>query len=514
MTKEKKVIIYSRVSTTEQADHGYSLADQEARLMQYCNLRGYNIVLKIREDASAKSFDRPQFKIIQEYIKHNKSAVDLLLIIKWDRFSRNATDAHLMIREMLKLGIRVDAAEQPIDVTIPEQKLLLSFYLAAPEVENDRRSMNTINGMRKAKLEGRFLGVAPRGYRNERDSFDKPIIVPDEEAKFIQKAFEMLSTGTHSQQEVLEELRAKGFKCNKSTFSTLIQNKIYAGKVYVKATLKEPEEWVKGIHESLVSEEVFYQVQQILAGRRLKTNRNKLKQVDENLPLRGLLLCSHCGGNLTGSASKGNGGRYYYYHCNICGKDRFRADLINEKLETKLEDAQINSTVSKLYRSMMMDELNDKNRLNQTTKLEAEVQKEQERINKLIDLLADGGISAAEYSVAKKRYEENISNLKLQLSQQSIMKNEVKEYLDWALYFLENLTKHYHCSEVTVRQKIIGSIYPEKLYFSDGELRTKGKNSFIKLFVSENSTKKNGQPEKNFKLSNQVPEIGVEPIQP
>ena len=121
MGTEKKVILYSRVSTTDQKDHGYSLADQEARLEQYCEMLGYTIVLKVREDASAKNFDRPQFNNIREFIKKNKGLVNMILFLKWDRFSRNATDSFGMIRTMLASGIKVNAVEQPIDVTIPEQ---------------------------------------------------------------------------------------------------------------------------------------------------------------------------------------------------------------------------------------------------------------------------------------------------------------------------------------------------------------------------------------------------------
>ena len=43
---------------------------------------------------------------------------------------------------------------------------MLAFYLAAPEVENDRRALNVFNGMRRAKKEGRWMGTAPIGYVN------------------------------------------------------------------------------------------------------------------------------------------------------------------------------------------------------------------------------------------------------------------------------------------------------------------------------------------------------------
>ena len=56
---------------------------------------------------------------------------------------------------------------------------MLALYLAIPEIDNDRRSMKIRGGMRVALKDGRWCRVAPRGYRNNRDPLNKPIIVPD-----------------------------------------------------------------------------------------------------------------------------------------------------------------------------------------------------------------------------------------------------------------------------------------------------------------------------------------------
>lgn len=83
--------------------------------------------------------------------------MDVILFLKWDRFSRNAGDAYQMISILRKLGVEPQAVEQPLDLAIPENKLMLAFYLAAPEVENDRRALNVTYGMQKARKEGRWM---------------------------------------------------------------------------------------------------------------------------------------------------------------------------------------------------------------------------------------------------------------------------------------------------------------------------------------------------------------------
>ena len=59
----------------------------------------------------------------------------------WDRFSRNTTDSYEMIRKLKGYGVEVQAIQQPLDLSIPETKVLLAIYLTMPHVDNERRSI-------------------------------------------------------------------------------------------------------------------------------------------------------------------------------------------------------------------------------------------------------------------------------------------------------------------------------------------------------------------------------------
>lgn len=113
----KNVILYSRVSTDEQADKGFSLRDQEQKLLNYCSVNNLNVVCIFREDHSAKSFNRPEFKKLITLIKQKKFQVDGLLFTKWDRFSRNTTESYNKIKFFNELGVIVNAIEQPLDLS-------------------------------------------------------------------------------------------------------------------------------------------------------------------------------------------------------------------------------------------------------------------------------------------------------------------------------------------------------------------------------------------------------------
>src|SRR6195952_2872185 len=86
---------------------------------------------------------------------------DLVLFTKWDRFSRNAPDAYQMIHTLKVLGVEPQAIEQPLDMSVPENKMMLAIYLTAPEIENDRRALNTFYGLSWARYSN--LGGAGTG---------------------------------------------------------------------------------------------------------------------------------------------------------------------------------------------------------------------------------------------------------------------------------------------------------------------------------------------------------------
>ena len=59
-----------------------------------------------------------------------------------------------MIKKLQDINVIPQAIEQPLDISIPENKMILAIYLATPEVENDIRSLNVKEKMQKARAMG------------------------------------------------------------------------------------------------------------------------------------------------------------------------------------------------------------------------------------------------------------------------------------------------------------------------------------------------------------------------
>ena len=511
----KTAVIMARVSSEEQA-LGYSLGVQEESLTRYCEKNNIQIVQKYREDHSAKDFNRPEFKTFLNYARKNKGKIDYFLITSWDRFSRNITDAFLMIRTLKNLGITVQAIEQQTDMSIPENKAMLALFLAIPEIDNERRSIKIKGGMQAALKAGRWCRKAPRGYKNSRDEENKPVIIPGKDAEIIKGIFEGIKNGK-TQRELRMCLRKEGYEISKTNISALLRNPVYIGKIRVPAGVDQSEQIVEGLHIGIINEATYYRVQNILNGNVSKRNQPKFKTLRSELLLRGNLNCSKCGDKLTGSPSRGKlGTRYFYYHCNHCGKERFRADMVNEKVKSIISELQFNREAKEVYREMVKMLLmgTDTDRRRKVIALQKDLEKQIQRLNKIQDLYIDGSLSNEDYSIMRQRYSGEKINIEEQLKGIKEVKSNLNSSLEKGVGVLANLDKMYERADLQDKKQILGSIFPENLSFDGKKCRTPRINEVLRLILlidNEKQNKKSGQISVFIDLSAQVTLPGFEP---
>ncbi|WP_367916265.1 recombinase family protein [Leadbetterella sp. DM7] len=125
----KTAYLYIRVSTDEQKRKGYSLPGHEDRLLKYCEYHNFEVKGTYREDFSAKTFNRPEWKKLITAIKDKSPKEDkYILFIKWDRFSRNIEYAYEMIGILRKYKTTAMAIDQSIDLFRKVRFCLLFTY--------------------------------------------------------------------------------------------------------------------------------------------------------------------------------------------------------------------------------------------------------------------------------------------------------------------------------------------------------------------------------------------------
>lgn len=514
----KKAIIYTRVSTDDQAVKGYSLLDQEEVLRRACKADGIEVVDHIQDDGySAKTFNRPGFQRLLTNLKNGQIAVEFLYVVRWDRFSRNMENGFLMLRDLRSYGVDVKCLEETYDTSDPSAVLLRAIKMAEPEMDNRRRAKNTQMGIRRALKEGRYAcGAAPIGYAWDR-SGTRPTIKPNESACLIIEAFELYATGLYSIEGVRKLVQEKGLNIQKTAFNRMSRNPIYKGTIIVPELGDEQKEEVMAIHEAIISKELFDKVQSVLA-KILEKNASRVEKVNyrDELPLRGLLQCPKCHSSLTGSGSKGNGGTYFYYHCQNGCKERVKAEEANLVFSDYLKSFQVHPEVSNLYMAIMEDIFKTKegDREKEINRLQKNLAELETKLFKIDEMYVAGDLERDSYQRMKTSYKDEIQRLQMQIAQLKTTDINFMKYCRYGISLLGNLDFYYQQASPYIRKKLLGSIFTGKLVFENGNYRTTGLNeaaALIGLFQKELQNKKAEHLVLSDKTFGNVPRIGLEP---
>jgi site-specific DNA recombinase len=316
--QEDGAVLYVRVSTDDQADGPLNLENQEKRCREYCQQQNWQVIeVFVDSGKSARSVDRPEFQRMLAYCRTNRRKVRYVVVQDLSRFARNNRDQTQTISELESIGVLVRSAyESNIDETATG-KLSANIFGTFNQYFSDALSEKMRDRTRQSASAGRFPWKAPIGYRNIGGK-DGPNIKPDEErAPLIRRTFELVADGRHKQSEVLRIVTNEGLTTvggqplSKQTFQGILRNPLYAGFV----TLPSDPTFapVKGLHEAIISEEMFDRVQAILDGRRPMIVP-KMK-VNPLLPLKCFIRCESCGTPLTGGLAKGRSKKYPRYWC-------------------------------------------------------------------------------------------------------------------------------------------------------------------------------------------------------
>ena len=283
--KKIKVYIYTRVSTAMQID-GYSLDAQRTRMRAFAEFNDYEVAGEY-EDAgkSGKSIEgRDEFNRMMEDIKTGKDDVSFVLVFKLSRFGRNAADVLSTLQTMQDFGVNLICVEDGIDSSKDAGKLMISVLSAVAEIERENIRVQTMEGRIQKARDGKWNGgFPPYGYSLK----DGVLEINEEEAPAIRTIFEQwVSTdiGANGLAKYLENHgihkiarhNGKNPLFDSALIRRIIKNPVYCGKIAygrrktekVHGTrneykLVEQDDYlvVDGLHEGIVSEELWNQAQ-------------------------------------------------------------------------------------------------------------------------------------------------------------------------------------------------------------------------------------------------------------
>jgi len=305
-------VIYTRVSTKEQADNNLSLETQRKACDQF-SLKN-NLIVKGHFGGtyeSAKNDERKQFNAMLSFVKRSKDKISTIIVYSVDRFSRSGGNAIYITEQLKKQGVNLQAVTQPSDTSTPSGKLQQNIQFIFSEYDNQLRREKCVAGMKEAMQNGKWIGKAPFGYEIVRQD-GKNVIVLNEKGKIFKKAFEWKAFEKLSSAEISRKLHLFGVEVDDRRIAEFIKNPWYCG--YMSHKLLEGK-LVKGSHEPLVSQELFIKAN-------IEVDKNEhgysLHFENEPIPLKGFLKCNQCGQPMRGYTIKIRK-NLPYYKCNTKG---------------------------------------------------------------------------------------------------------------------------------------------------------------------------------------------------
>jgi site-specific DNA recombinase len=481
----KSAYLYVRVSTDEQKRKGYSLPEQEDRLLKYCEYNDIAVMGVYREDFSAKNFNRPEWKkLVSEVRKTPSKEEKNILFIKWDRFSRNIQYAYEMIGLLRKYNTKAMAIDQPVDLDIPESSVMLAVYLSVPEAENMRRALNTASGIRRAKLMGRYPNKSPVGYINLTAIDGKKFIAPKQpEAGIIRWVFLQLGKNIHKMEDVRKMAQSKGLRCSRSYFSKLVRNPAYCGLISVTINPQE-QQMVKGVHEPLISETLFYEVQEIINTKRKITSRtDELKAM---FFLTGHLICPFCGRKLCGSFSQGSTKKHPYYHCRGRCKTRINASKLNNNYQSKLQQLVLAKGVRELFYCILEDWNTGTHRaecLQERKLVLKQLEERRNMLSKARELFIADVLKFDDFSEMKKECQTKSTCLKKELKDIAVKLREINKQHQSGDRSFVNIFQGYADIDVVDKKHIAKLIPPVSPDFKTGNLSLGLNSAFSKILM-------------------------------
>ncbi len=266
--ESKKVAIYARVSTEDQAKEGFSLDSQLEKLRSYCKARGWEIVGEYVDDGySGRDVKRPAYqKMMEEMDKW-----DVLLVMKMDRIHRNSKNFMLMMEQLRRKNKEFVSMTESLDTSTAMGRFVMDIIQRIAQLESEQIGERVYDGMRqKAKQGAGLLGFpAPYGYMYK----DGELIGIESELAVVKKIYDFYINGK-SLKEIVSWLNENGIatkkrkKWDKKTVSRILSNPVYCGLVEWEDIL------FKGKHRAIITIEEFNKVQ-ILKAKKAK-KRGKL----------------------------------------------------------------------------------------------------------------------------------------------------------------------------------------------------------------------------------------------
>lgn len=318
LTSSVKYCLYARKSTEQEDKQALSIESQVKEMLALAERDGLEVVEIKREAHSSKEVgQRPVYNELISEIRQGKFNG----ILTWapDRLSRNAGDLGAVV-DLMDQGLLHEIRTYGQKFTNnPNEKFLLMILGSQAKLENDNKMVNVKRGLRARCEMGLWPSVPPTGYLSHSDRNRKCEVILDElRAHVIKQMYEKVAYDGWSGRKLFRWLRddirfttKHGKPLTLSNIYIILKSSFYYGEFeYPKGS----GQWYKGIHEPIITKDLYLQVQDKI------TSDYSVRVQDKEFAFTRMITCGLCGSGVTADEKfkklkDGTTNRYVYYGC-------------------------------------------------------------------------------------------------------------------------------------------------------------------------------------------------------
>ena len=406
MDNERKIAgVYIRVSTEDQAREGFSLGEQEEKLLQLCNFKELE-VYKVYKDAgiSAKDMEhRPQFQEMLQDMKEGK--INYIVAYKLDRITRSVRDLEELISVLEQYNCFLLCDRDDVNTSTANGRFFVRMLTVLSQLEIEIVSERTKFGLNGAIKSGHIPGQRPFGYTK---SEDKKMIVDNATRPYVEKIFDMYLEGK-SFQQIANYFKENNIypkkKWRDTTIQKIIDNKIYMGdyEQYKRIGKQENLEPIvyMNVVEPIISRAKWEECQKQKERNQRTYTRDRIYTFFQRLK------CPSCGRIMKCKGSGGTKRKYMYYTCEHCHIN-FNENYVEELLENFIYDLlEYDMAVKKFFLPI----LEDKNNKIDTTTIDKEIRTLEKQRDRIKQAYIKGIVEMEDFKEDYKLIEDKLANL-------------------------------------------------------------------------------------------------------
>ncbi|MBR3624726.1 MAG: recombinase family protein [Selenomonadaceae bacterium] len=428
----KRAALYIRVSTEEQARHGYSLGEQRMDLETYAKNKNYAVVDVYADEGVSARKTMSRRKELQRLLRDVENGlIDVIIIKCLDRWFRNIADFYKVKEFLDEHHVEWECTQEEYNTTTTNGRLLLNLKLSIAQNESDQTS-DRIRYVNEGKRRRKEVvgGSIPLGYSVDANRH----LVPNDDAPIVQEIFRHIANGNSYRSSVPLIQDKFGFQIAGSRVFHIVRNRTYIGEYHDIANFCEP----------IISLELFNKVQEILSRHFRTSKQNRIYL------FRGLIRCPKCKKPLRGHATPSGIYQYRCYSLEEYKKCDFHGIINESKLENWLIENIQTLLQAEIYEVETKYRKNSVNFHGKLTAVKA-------KLGRLKDLYLDGLID-------KETYEKDYATLTEQEREYTSMiarNNRVvspalRRILNW-----EDLNKMYGKLDNNSKQELWQSVIRE-----------------------------------------------------